>query len=72
MKLFNRIKRPTILLIVAGSIFMSFDLITHSYFEISKDVCEFLKAFGASLVCASLFVQLKLETKDSAPAKKMP
>lgn len=72
MKLFNRIKRPTILLIVAGSIFMNFDLITHSYFEISEDVCEFLKAFGASLVCASLFVQLKLETKDAASTKKMP
>lgn len=69
MKLFNRIKRPTLLLMVAGSIFMSFDLLTHSFFELSGDVRDFLKAFGASLVIASLIVQFKLESKDADPIK---
>lgn len=54
---------------VAGSIFMSFDLLTHSFFELSGDVRDFLKAFGASLVFASLIVQFKLESKDADPIK---
>jgi len=70
MNYLNRIKRPTILLLVAGSLCMSLNLLTRSYFEINPDVYDFFKAFGASLMFSALVVQLKLESKATDSGEK--
>ena len=64
MKRQHQLKRQTILLLVAGTFFMSFTLLTRHFFEISLDIEDFLKGLGVAFIISSLFVQGKLERKS--------
>ena len=63
MKKQNQFKKQTILLFFAGTLCMSFTLLTRHFFETPIDVDDFLKGLGVAFMISALFVQKKLETE---------
>jgi len=66
MKRQHKLKRQTILLLMIGTLCMSFTLITRHFFETPLDLEDFLKGLGVAFIISSLFVQRKLERKEQA------
>lgn len=63
MKKQNQFKKQTILLIFAGTLCMSFTLLTRHFFETAIDVNDFLIGIGAAFIFSALIVQKKLTRK---------
>ena len=63
MKRQNQFKKQAILLFFAGTLCMSFTLLTRHFFETPIDVDDFLKGLGVAFIVSALFVQKKLEKK---------
>ena len=64
MKRRHELKKQTILLLMIGTLFMSFTLITRHFFETPLDLEDFIKGLGVAFIISSLFVQRKLERKE--------
>jgi hypothetical protein len=64
MKRPQPIKKQTFLVLLLGTFFISFSLLTRHFFKTPIDVQDFLIGFGAALIIMSLFVQKKLERES--------
>lgn len=58
-----KLKKQTILLLLIGTLLMSFTLLTRHFFGIPIDLEDLLKGLGVGFIISSLFVQRKLEKK---------
>jgi hypothetical protein len=54
-------KRQTILLLLVGTLCMSFTLFTKHFFKVPDTLGDFLKGLGVAFIISALFVQKKLE-----------
>ncbi|UBM60804.1 hypothetical protein LAG90_09165 [Marinilongibacter aquaticus] len=59
----QNLRKPTVLLIFAGIVFMSFTLLTGNFFGIPSGLDDFIKGLGVAFMISALFVQRKLERK---------
>jgi hypothetical protein len=59
----NKVK----MMMLAGMICLSFNLIVKHFIQIPGDVVDFVKGFGVALIISCLFVQRKLEYADRKP-----
>jgi len=63
MKRKQKFKKQTILLMMVGTLCMSFTLLTRHFFETPLDIEDFLKGLGVAFIISSVFVQRTLERK---------
>ncbi len=54
-------KKQTILLLLAGTLLMSFTLFTRHFFNTPDSLGDFLKGLGLAFIIAALIVQKKLD-----------
>jgi hypothetical protein len=54
-------KRQTLLLLLVGTLCMSFTLFTRHFFNVPDALSDFLKGLGVVFIISALFVQKKLE-----------
>ncbi|MCB0707342.1 MAG: hypothetical protein KDC34_18625 [Saprospiraceae bacterium] len=64
MKKQTPFKKQTILLFFAGTLCMSFTLLTRHFFETPLDTADFLKGLGVAFIISALFIQRKFEKKE--------
>jgi hypothetical protein len=53
-------KKQTLLLLLVGTLCMSFSLLMQPFFEVPSNIGDFLKGFGVTMMVASVFVERKL------------
>jgi len=54
-------KRQTLLLILIGTLCMSFTLFTRHFLNVPDNLSDFFKGLGIAFIISALFVQKKLE-----------